>query len=72
MLKNNRKSENVSGLTVGCLKDAIAGLDDDCEIGLGGLTFYRIKKRGENLAQMEFNEQVYVNDLGRIVIDEML
>lgn len=44
-------------LTVGDLKRHLAAYDDDFEIEFdGGLTFYRVKTRGDNLAMVEFNE----------------
>lgn len=44
-------------LTVGDLKRHLAAYDDDFEIEFGGgLTFYRLKTRGDNLAMVEFNE----------------
>ncbi len=43
--------------TVGDLKRHLAAYDDDFELEFsGGLNFYRIKARGENLAVLEFNE----------------
>jgi hypothetical protein len=52
-----------SPFTVGDLRNAIHGLDNDVEIIFGGtlaggnLTFYRFKWRGDNLLQIELNEQ---------------
>jgi len=49
-------------LTVGDIRDAIDGLSDDVEIYFGStmagkeLKFYRFKKRGEKLLQIELNE----------------
>lgn len=43
--------------TVGDFKRYLAGYSDDLELEFsGGLNFYRIKQRGENLAVVEFNE----------------
>jgi len=43
--------------TVGDLKRELAGCADDEELQFpGGLTFYRIKRRGEQLQVLEFNE----------------
>mgnify|MGYP001049360166 FL=1 len=47
-------------LTVGDLRDAIAGLPDDAEVVFGPcshgepLSFHRFKMRGENLLSIEF------------------
>ena len=44
-------------LTVGDLKRHLAAYDDDFELEFqGGLQFYRVKTRGDNLAVVEFNE----------------
>ena len=39
-------------------KRQIAGLPDNAELifGTGNLAFYRVKQRGDNLYQIEFNE----------------
>lgn len=43
--------------TVGDLKRHLAAYDDDFELEFsGGLNFYRVKTRGDNLAVVEFNE----------------
>jgi hypothetical protein len=46
--------------TVGDLRRELADWPDDIELIFSddGLTFYRLKKRGENLLQMEFNETI--------------
>ena len=52
-----------SPLTVGDIRNAIANLDNDVEIGFGctqagrTLEFYRMKWRGENLLHFELSEQ---------------
>ena len=51
-------------LTVGEIRNALAYLDDDVEITFGGtmagdgLSFYRFKRRGDDLLQIELNEGV--------------
>ncbi|WP_248744016.1 MULTISPECIES: hypothetical protein [unclassified Pseudomonas] len=46
-------------ITVGELLDALNREPRDAEIIFqGGLNFYRLKQRGENLIQIEFNEPV--------------
>lgn len=46
-----------SDLTVGDLRRQLAAFDDDTKLTFGGgLTFYRLKMRGENLVNLEFNE----------------
>lgn len=45
--------------TVGDLKRHLNGLDDDIELSFsGGLTFYRIKRWGDDEAYIEFSEPV--------------
>lgn len=56
------------GLTVGDLKRDLERWPDDMVIHMNGLTFYRLKKRGENLLQMEFNQIVYIDDHGIVRI----
>ena len=47
----------MSGTTVGELRVALRGLDDNDEISIaGGLSFYRLKRVGEGTYFMEFNE----------------
>jgi len=45
-------------MTVKEFKKEIEGLPDDSEIifGSGNLSFYRIKRRGDDCFQIEFNE----------------
>ena len=54
----------MSEITVGDLKRQLAGLPDDTELRFqGGMTFYRLKGRGKNMVQLEFNEpQAYLTD----------
>ncbi|ORC49148.1 hypothetical protein B2G74_13925 [Burkholderia sp. A27] len=47
----------MSELTVGDLKRQLAGLGDDTKISFaGGLTFYRLKRWGDEEFIVEFNE----------------
>ncbi|MBB1329494.1 hypothetical protein H5087_09055 [Pseudoalteromonas sp. SR43-7] len=56
-------------LTVGDLKKQLAHYDDDVEITFNGLDFYRLKMRGENLVQIEFNQTVYKNtETGKVEV----
>lgn len=50
--------------TVGDLKRQLESLDDSDVLEFaGGLTFYRIKRRGEKLQMLEFSEgQAYLDD----------
>lgn len=49
----------VRKITVGELLDSLSRESRDTEVVLqGGLNFYRLKQRGENLIQVEFNDPV--------------
>lgn len=60
---------NNSGITVGELKKQLGYYADEDELYMGGLTFYRLKRRGENLVQLEFNEVVYKDSNGTLIIN---
>lgn len=57
-----------SRITVGALKKMLSAYPDDWDLYFGGLEFYRLKDRG-NHVQVEFNETVYRDDQGRVVIE---
>lgn len=49
-----------SSMTVGELIEALREVPRDTKIRFqGGLSFYRFKRRGEDLIQIEFNEPVF-------------
>lgn len=54
----------MSEITVGDLKRQLAAWPDDAELEFqGGMTFYRLKMRGKNMVQLEFNEpQAYLTE----------
>jgi len=54
-------------ITVGELRRALSLYSDDAELSFGGLEFYRVKSRGEHLAQIEFNQAVYLDSNGKKV-----
>lgn len=43
----------------------------DFDITFSGLDFYRIKQRADKLVQLEFNEQVYLDSQGLVVVDNL-
>lgn len=45
-------------IPVHTLLESLQALPDDAEISFSGLTFYRVKPRGNNVFQIEFNELV--------------
>jgi hypothetical protein len=59
-------------ITVGELKERLAAFSDDCLISFGhdDLAFYRLKMRGENLVQVEFDQSVYRDAKDVLRIDE--
>jgi hypothetical protein len=56
-------------ITVGMLKQHLDSYSDDDELDFGGLTFYRLKRRGPKLVQVEFSQSVYRDAQGRVVVD---
>ncbi|MFZ1546848.1 MAG: hypothetical protein WAT12_07070 [Candidatus Nitrotoga sp.] len=58
-------------ITIAELKDHLAGCPDHYTIDFCGLEFYRLKQRGETHIQMEFNQQVYLNSEGLVVVDNL-
>lgn len=55
--------------TVGELKKHLEIYPDDMELNFGGLDFYRVKMRGENILQIEFEQVVYKNESGKIIVE---
>lgn len=58
-----------SSITVAELIDHLRIFPDHYKIYFGGLDFYRLKKRGDNFIQMEFNQPVYLNKQGLVVVE---
>ena len=59
-------------ITVGMLKQALEGIPDDHELDFSGLEFYRVKRRGPELLQIEFNELVYRDkETGLVVVENL-
>lgn len=58
-------------ITVGDLKRHLEAFGDEMEIFFGceELEFYRLKQRGENLVQLEFNQTVYADSDGQVIVD---
>lgn len=57
-------------ITVGELIDELKRFNPDAEIHFGGLHFYRLKHRGELIVQCEFDETVYRDSAGRLVVED--
>lgn len=58
------------GITVGELKRKLEIFDDDSILEAGGLTFFQLKKSGENSVRIEFKEQVYKDGNGKIIVED--
>ena len=56
------------GITVKELRDQLKLYDDNMELFFGGLDFYRLKDRG-GCVQVEFDQTVYLNDQGLVVVE---
>jgi len=56
-------------ITIGELREHIAGLPEHFTIDFGGLTFYRIKQRAPTHVQMEFSQSVYLDEAGNVEVD---
>lgn len=65
-------NENKKSITVGELRQALALYSDDTELFFGGLEFYRVKSRGDKLAQIEFNQLVCLDSDGRVVVEDTI
>jgi hypothetical protein len=58
-------------ITVGTLIEQLSIFNKDSEIDFSGLDFYRLKQRGPNLIQVEFNQQVCRGDQGKVVVSNL-
>lgn len=59
----------MAGLTAGELAEQLMVFADH-ELYIGDLEFLRVKVRGPKLLAIEFNQQVYRNSEGRMVVEE--
>jgi hypothetical protein len=58
-------------ITVAQLRRRLASYNDDDELYFSGLTFYRLKRRGEDLVQVEFYEYQVENNEEVIVFGKV-
>lgn len=56
-------------ITVGSLIDALSVHNPDDIVDFGPLHFYRLKQRGPGVVQAEFNESMYLDDEGNVVVE---
>lgn len=69
-MSSRNKGRDYQGPTVRELIEELKGHDPDATVIFGdaALNFYRFKKRGDKLVQLEFNEIVY-KDGKTIIVD---
>lgn len=60
-----------TAITVGEMRQRLAAFDDGDILDFCGLDFYRLKQRGPNLVQVEFNQPVYLDGADRVVVDNL-
>lgn len=63
--------KKIPTILAGDLKERLEPVPDDWEISFSGLEFSRFKVRGEKLIQIEFNEAVFLDDEGRVVVHNL-
>lgn len=56
-------------ITVGMLIDELSKYDKNMQVDFSNLDFNRVKQRSPTLVQIEFNQMVYRDDKGRVVVD---
>lgn len=69
-----RQDDSFGKITIQDLIDHLSTFDRDSEITFGNddlLTFYRTKRRGENIVQIEFNEVLIERSEGLIEIQKL-
>jgi hypothetical protein len=67
---SNAKKE-IPTVSLGFLRAHLNAYPDDFEVSFGGLEFSRVKQRGDNLIHVEFLQPVYLDDEGRVVVDNL-
>jgi hypothetical protein len=56
-------------ITIREFKKLLDNHSDDDELYFSGLDFYRLKRRGDNIVQVEFNQTVYKDKNGLVVAE---
>jgi hypothetical protein len=56
-------------ITVGDFKEMLNAYDDDMWLDFSMLDFYRLKQRADDLVQVEFNQTVYRDEEGNVVVE---
>jgi hypothetical protein len=57
-------------ITVEQLVSQLRNFPQQAEVSFSGLAFYRLKQRGPDLVQVEFNEVVYRRDDGTMCVED--
>ncbi len=70
-LRQQSRERHLACVTVGDLKRQLDSYPESAELHMGGLQFYRLKRRGDDLVQLEFGQQVYRDQDGEIVVEEV-
>lgn len=63
--------QNENLMTVGELLDQLQRYPRDTLLSFSGLDFYRLKWRAENLVQVEFNQAVYRDSDGLVIVENL-
>lgn len=56
-------------ITVGEFRKMLSNWPDDMWLDFSMLDFYRLKQRGPNLLQVEFNQHVYRDTSNKVVVE---
>ena len=67
----HKQGDDRNLITVGEFKQQLELYSDEAILYFSGLDFYRLKLREENYVQVEFNQQVYKDDQGKVVIENL-
>lgn len=58
-------------ITVGRLLDDLKRYPEHYLLSFGGLRYSRLKERGPELVLVEFDQMVYLDDEGRVAVDNL-
>lgn len=56
-------------ITVGQLIEQLQGYPKEMLVDFSTLDFYRLKQRSPNMLQVEFDQSVYRDEKGRVVVE---
>lgn len=58
-------------VSVGEFMEELKVFDKNARLSFSGLDFYRLKMRGDDLIQVEFNQQVYKDSNGKVIVENL-